>query len=83
MKGPRKTYTKDEQLPIKFTGDQLRRAERAAAILTEREGERVTKTEVLRDGGNRYVDEILAGQQREQRQRARRLTDPPSIAKAS
>lgn len=51
---------KKDQLPIRLTTDERRRAERAARLESRRLKKLVTATEVLREGGTRYVDEILA-----------------------
>jgi len=51
---------KTKQLPIRFSAEDLRRAARAAGLESKRLKKVVTATEILRDGGTRYVDEILA-----------------------
>ena len=104
MKRPRKRlkapkdprHVLSEQRPMRLSPFMIERADLAAQIVSERDHKIVTATELLRDGGNRYVDEILATHRamplvesphersaQPRRQIARRAEDPQIIAKVS
>lgn len=53
-------HRKTNQLPIRFKADELRRARKAARLQAKRLQRPVTPTEILRAGGMRLVEEILA-----------------------
>lgn len=55
---------KSERFTTRFTPEQALRIQRAAAIESQRRGERVTESTIIRDGALSYADGILEGNRR-------------------
>lgn len=53
----------DHQLPVRHSADQAALAERAARILTKREGRRVRSSEVFRRGMVQFAQRIVRTEQ--------------------